>query len=252
MRTREPTIVAMGGGGFQMEPDNPLLDAYVLEVAALERPRICLLPTASGEPETVCSAFHEAFGRLGARTSELHLPWEAAPGGLPEEGHATGGASVADLAAHLEAQDVIYVSGGNTRRMLAVWRAYGIDTVLRQLWAEGDAMLAGLSAGSLCWFDEGVTDSVPGALTPMRGLGFLPGSHCPHYDGEAERRPAYEALIAEGRLAPGMAADDGCALRYTGRDLVDVVSSRPGAAAWRVDRVAGGAASRRTDARYLG
>jgi peptidase E len=252
MSTREPTLVALGGGGFQMEPDNPLLDAYVLEVAGVERPSVCLLPTASGDPDAVVAAFHEAFGRLGAKTSELLLPWEATPDGLPEDGRAVGAPNVADLAAHLAAQDVIYVSGGNTRRMLAVWRAYGIDTVLRELWQDGSAVLAGVSAGSLCWYEQGVTDSMPGALTPMTCLGFLPGSHCPHYDGEAERRPAYERLVGEGSLLPGMAADDGCALRYARTELIDVVSSRPGAAAWRVDRVAGGAVSRRTDARYLG
>ncbi|MDJ0522616.1 MAG: peptidase E [Planctomycetota bacterium] len=252
MRSRPPTIVAMGGGGFSMEPENPLLDEYVLQAAGVERPAICFLPTASGDPEGYVESFHAAFGKLDARPSHLFLPWEAEPDGLPEDGRPSGSPSIADPADHLAAQDVVYVGGGNTRRMLAVWRAYGIDRVLEQLWRSGTVVLAGLSAGSLCWYEEGVTDSIPGALTPMTCLGFLPGSHCPHYDGEVERRPSYERLVADGRLAPGIAADDGCALLYEGRELVDVVASRPQAAAWRVDRVAGGAVSRRTDARYLG
>jgi len=252
MTIRTPTIVALGGGGFSMEPENPLLDAYVLEQVAKDRPAVCLLPTASGDAETTIAGFHAMFGSLGARTSHLLLPWVPDPGGPPEAGRAEGTPNVRDVEAHLAAQDVLYVGGGNTRRMLAVWRSYGVDAVIRALWTDARVLLAGVSAGALCWFEHGVTDSLPGRLTPMAALGFLRGSFCPHYDGEAERRPAYERLVGQGVLPPGMAADDGCALRYEGCDLVDLVSSRPQAAAWRVDRVAGGAVSRRSEARYLG
>lgn len=235
-----------------MEPENPLLDEFVLETAGCERPSVCFLPTASGDAEDYVGNFHTAFDSLGARTSHLLLPWQEVPDGEPEDGQPVGSPNVADVAAHLAAQDVVYVGGGNTRRMLAVWRAYGVAAALEQIWREGRVVLAGLSAGSLCWYEEGVTDSLPGVLTPMRCLGLLAGSHCPHYDGEEERRPAYERLVGDGALEPGIAADDGCALLYRGRELMDVVSSRPTAAAWRVDRVADGAVSRRTDARYLG
>ncbi len=252
MSTRPPTIVAMGGGGFSMEPDNLLLDEYLLAVADVDRPSVCFLPTAAADPAEHVQKFHAAFGGLGAQTSHLELPWESATDGLPEEGRPIGAPSVADPAAHLASMDVIYVGGGNTRRMLAVWRAYGLDRALRRIWEDGRAVLAGLSAGSICWFEQGVTDSIPGALTPMDALGFLRGSHCPHYDGEAERRPAYERLVGDGTLLPGMAADDGCALLYRGSELMDVVSSRRAAAAWRVDRAGGDGVSRRTAARYLG
>ena len=116
----------------------------------------------------------------------------------------------------------------------SIWRTHGLDTVLREAWEKGD-VLAGLSAGSLCWFASGVTDSFGASLAPLHdGLGLLPGSHCPHYDGEALRRPRYRALIRAGELPPGLAADDGVALRFTGTDLTEVVSSRPGARGWRV------------------
>ncbi len=252
MSTRPPTIVAMGGGGFSMEPDNLLLDRFVLELAGVDAPRVAFFPTASSDPDTYVANFHEAFASLGAVTEEVLLPWESAIDGKPEDGRPLAEADPVALAARLASCDAIYVGGGNTRRMLAVWRAYGVDPVLKRLWAEGRAVMAGVSAGSICWFEQGVTDSIPGKLTPMQGMGWIGGSNCPHYDGEALRRPSYEALVGDGTLQPGMAADDGCALVYRGTDLVDVVSSRPEAYAWRVDRVGDGAASRRTDARYLG
>jgi peptidase E len=248
---RPPTIVAMGGGGFSMEPDNPRLDLYALERTQVERPAVCLLPTASGDDDDYVDRFHAAFASLGAATSDVRLPWRPAPEGPPEAGEPAGPPSVPDLGAHLAAQDLVYVGGGNTRRMLAVWRHHGLDRILHALWHEGSVVLAGVSAGALCWFEEGVTDSVPGRLTPMRGLGWLPGSHCPHYDGEPGRRPAYEALVAAGRLAGGVAADDGCALHYEGRALRRVVASRPQAAAWRVRREAGAARCERLSARLL-
>jgi len=247
-----PTIIALGGGGFSMEPENPLLDTYVLEASGVDHPRIAFLPTASGDREAYVEDFHAAFTALGAQTEHVLLPWVAAEGGAPEDGRALRPEDADKVAARLRAQDVIYVGGGNTRRMLAVWRSYGIDHVLHEVWQAGRVVLAGLSAGSLCWYEEGVTDSIPGALTPMACLGFLRGSHCPHYDGEAARRPAYEALVAERALSSGVAADDGCALRYRGDELVEVVASREGAAAWRVERTTSGATSRRMEARYLG
>jgi len=252
MVPRSPTIVALGGGGFSMEPENPLLDVYVLAQAGVDHPRIAFLPTASGDAASYVKDFHAAFTALGARTEHVLLPWAAEEGGAPEDGVALCPEDAGKLAARLRGQDVIYVGGGNTRRMLAVWRAYGIDGVLRDLWQAGRVILAGLSAGSLCWYEAGVTDSLPGALTPMTCLGFLSGSHCPHYDGEAERRPSYEALVAEGALPAGVAAQDGCALRYRRADLVEIVSSRPGASAWHVESTAEGVTSRHLAARYLG
>jgi peptidase E len=232
---RAPTIVAMGGGGFSMEPDNPLLDDFILSLAGADRPRVCFLPTASGDADTYVVKFYGAFA---GRAEASHL-------GLFNR-------SVADLEGVLLGQDVIYVGGGNTENMLAIWRTHGVDRILRSAWEAG-VVLAGLSAGSICWFEAGTTDSFgPGLDVLTDGLGFLPGSHCPHYDGEALRRPTYHRLVAEGRLPAGYAADDGAALVFDGTDLREVVVSRPDAAAFRVEAIDGVARETRLQARYLG
>jgi peptidase E len=143
----------------------------------------------------------------------------------------------ADLRAFVLEQDAVYVGGGNTRAMLALWREWGLDGILREAWLAG-VVMAGISAGSICWFQQGLSDSVlPGDLAPLQCLGFLPGSNCPHYDGEPERRPAYHRFIREGKLDAGYAADDGAALHYIGRDLKSVVTSREAARAYSVRRV---------------
>jgi dipeptidase E len=208
----------MGGGGFS-SGQSAALDDYVLALTGAEAPAVCFLPTASGDSDAYVARFHRAFPPGRARATHLSL--------FVRDGR--------DLRAHLLAQDVVYVGGGNTVNMLAVWRAHGVDAVLREAWAAG-VVLAGLSAGSLCWFEGGTTDSYGGIEPLADGLGFLAGSHCPHYDSEPGRRPAYRRHVAEGVLPPGVAADDECALRYVGSELVEVVASRPGAAAYRVDR----------------
>ena len=226
------TIIAMGGGGFSMEPDNPLLDVWLLSLTGTATPKVCFLATASGDAEGYIEGFHKAFSRLPC--IPRHLPL------FRRED--------ADLRAAVLSQDLIYVGGGNTANMLAVWRVHGLDAVLREAWEAG-VVLTGLSAGSLCWFEGGVTDSFGEALAPMNdGLALLPGSHCPHYDGEPLRRPRYRQLVRSGALPPGLAADDGVALRFSGATLTEVVASRRDAHAWRV--TADG--EERLDARYLG
>jgi peptidase E len=131
------------------------------------------------------------------------------------------------------AQDIVYVGGGNTANMLSVWRLHGLDEALRAAWQNG-TVLAGVSAGALCWFDEGVTDSF-GRLDPLACLGFLKGSCCPHYDGDAERRPRYQELVRQG-MAEGFAIEDGAAVHFVNDRVEFVVRSRIGAKAYRVDR----------------
>jgi dipeptidase E len=216
-------IVAMGGGGFSMEPDNPLLDDFILDLARVargrERPRVCFLATAAGDTPGYIADFYSAFAR---RSEATHLSLFVR--------------TVDDIERHLLDQDVIYVGGGNTENMLAVWRVHGVDRAMRRAWEAG-VVLAGLSAGSLCWFETGTTDSFGAGLAPLSaGLGFLPGSHSPHYDGEATRRPHFQRLVAEGVLPAGYAVDDGAALVFRGTDLAEVVASRPGSRAFRVER----------------
>jgi dipeptidase E len=209
----------MGGGGFTMEPGNPALDRYILDLAAVPAPRICFLPTASGDAETQLGRFHERFGAWPCEPSTLSL-------------FRLGGSQI-DVRAHLLSQDVIYVGGGSMRNMLAIWREHGLDEIMRAAWERG-IVLAGLSAGAMCWFAGGITKSY-GAPAPARGLGFLPHSLTVHYDGEPERRPVYLEAVRDGVLGPGYAVDDGCGLLFSGDVLVEAVASRPGARAFRVD-----------------
>lgn len=218
----ERRILAMGGGGFSMEPHNDLLDRFALSLTGKAKPKACFLPTASGDAEGYVASFRFAFGVLPCEPAVLSL---FSP-------------PTADLEGFLLAQDLVYVGGGNTRNLLALWREWGLDGILRKAW-EGGVVLAGPSAGGICWFAEGVTDSVPGAFTPLQALGFLPGSFCPHYDSEPGRRPAFHRLLAEGRLAAGFAADDSAALLFEGTRLARVVSSRPQAMGYRVEALGG-------------
>ena len=140
-----------------------------------------------------------------------------------------------DLLGLALAHDVILVGGGNTANMLAVWRVHGFDAILREAWEAG-VVLAGWSAGMICWFEAGVTDSFGAQLEGMPdGLGFLPGSACPHYDGEERRRPVYRSLVADG-FPPGLALDDAAGAVYEGTELREIVSASPGATGYRVDR----------------
>ena len=218
-----------------MEPGNPLLDRYVLSLAPARRPRVLFVGTASGENPDYEERFREAFRALGARPKVLSL-FRPPRGSLRDS---------------VLRNDVVYVGGGNTRSMLALWREWGLDRILREAWKNG-VVLTGVSAGMICWFREGLTDSATGTLGPLRCLGFLPGSACPHYDGEQERRPIYRRLVRTGVLAPGLAADDGVALHYLGRRLHRVVSSRRKARGWRVER--SGTRSREVplESEYLG
>ena len=216
------TILAMGGGGFSMEPENPLLDDHLLALAREqrggERPRICFIPTASGDSEGYVANFYAAFER---RAEAGHL--------------ALFDRSVGDVEQFLLDQDAVYVGGGNTANLLAIWRAHGVDRALARAWKAG-VVLAGLSAGSNCWFECATTDSFGPLAALPDGLGFLPGSHSPHYDSEPARRPTYRRLVAEGALPGGYAADDGAALVFHGTELAEVVVSRPAARAYRVVR----------------
>jgi dipeptidase E len=230
-------IVAMGGGGFSMEPENPLLDDFILSLARRETPHVTFLATACGDAPTYVADFYRAFAPRDCEPSDV---------GLFDR-------RIEDLRAHVLAQDVVYVGGGNTASLLAVWRAHGLDRVLTDAWHAG-VVLAGISAGMNCWFEQSTTDSfAPDRLAALDdGLGLLRASACPHYDGEEQRRPTYHRLVTDGVLRDGWAADDGAALVFHGEDLYEVVASRPDAAAYRVERTAEGVRERRLDARFLG
>ncbi len=214
--TMERHIVGLGGGGDTVEQSRRLHD-YVLGLTGKDRPRVLFVPTATGDDDGVSLWFYELFASRAEASTLPTFPWP------PPE-----------LRELVLEQDAICVSGGNTANMLAIWRVHGIDTLLREAWENG-VVLFGASAGMICWFDAGVTDSFGPQLEGMDCLGFLGGSACPHYDGEERRRPRYHELVAGGFPA-GIAADDGVGLHYVGTELAEIVTCRPGAAAYRVTR----------------
>jgi dipeptidase E len=227
-------ILAFGGGGFSMEPENPALEKYLLGRVETPNPQVCFLPTASGDAESYVFKFYEAFLKLDCRPSYLSLFR------LPD----------ADLEKFVLEKDILYVGGGNTRSMLALWREWGLDRILRAAYDRG-VVLAGISAGANCWFEECITDSVPGDLRPLRCLGFLRGSFCPHYDGEAQRRPAFHRLLTESKILPGYAADDGAAVHFVDGEPFAMVSSRPDARVYKLSKSRGKVVEEIQDSRYL-
>jgi len=211
-------IVALGGGGFWLN-ESPLLDDFLLEVVARPRPKVCFLGTASGDAERYVRRFYEEFGKRDCRPSHFPL-FSAAPAPLRE---------------HLLEQDLIYVGGGMTANMLVLWRFHGVGGVLRDAWRNG-SVLAGSSAGAICWFEDGLTASHGGAPTPLGdGLGLLPGSFCPHYRDDEERTQIYRSLVG-GALPGGIGASDHTAVLFHGGEVAEVVSTRRGAGAWKVSR----------------
>ena len=202
-------ILACGGSGD--------FDGLLLKLSASSRPRVCYLPTAAADEPSQVVRFYERFVPLACD------PFHVALFGMPER-----------PAERVTSADVVWVSGGNTANMLAVWRVHGIDHALREAWERG-AVLAGASAGANCWFDASVTDSFGPQLEALAdGLGLLTGSFCQHYDGEELRRPVFTRLVSEGALPPGIACDDAAAVLYEGTELAEVVASQAGARAYRV------------------
>ena len=210
------TIVAMGGISWDDAERVPLED-YWLGLTGAERPSVLVVPTAVADAPEPTLHIVSQLTRRAEVSFVSFFPWPPA-----------------DLRELALRQDAIYVSGGNTANALAIWRVHGFDAILRRAWERG-VVLAGSSAGGICWFEHGVTDSFGPDLAAIDCLGFLPGSACPHYDGEENRRPRYRELI-DGGFPEGVAADDGVAIHYVGTEISEIVTCRPGAAAYRVTR----------------
>jgi peptidase E len=223
MASNPQRILAMGG--VQLEPgsvDWPLLQ-FMLDLTGRDRPRICMLATAGGESPAGLASFYATFAR---RAEPTHLD--------------LFGRTVPDIEGFLLDQDVVFVGGGNTANMLAIWRVHGVDRALKRAWDEG-VVLAGWSAGANCWFEASLTDSFGLELDALHdGLKLLDGSFCPHYDSESLRRPRYEELVGSGKLADGYASDDSVGVLFEGRRFAEAVASLPGQHAYRVERRRGG------------
>ena len=200
-----------------MEAGNALLDEHALALTGVECPRVCFLPTASGDADHYIVRFYRAFA--AGRCQPSHISLFRRDGGA------------CDLAAHLLAQDLVYVGGGSVISLLGTWSAHGVDVMLRDAWEAG-VVMAGLSAGSLCWFELGVT-AFHGESTPLRGMGLLPYSNAVHYDDKPERRAAFLTAVADSMVS-GYGTGDGAALHFVGTELAEVVASRPQARAYQV------------------
>lgn len=235
MECERRQIVAFGGGGFSMESGNPLLDDYVLGLTGKARPRVCFLPTASGDADHYVVRFYQEFAKERADASHLTF--------------FRRDRAIRSVREHLLSQDLIYVGGGSLVSLLGVWKAHGIGDILREAWEDG-VVLCGLSAGALCWFTDSVT-AYYDAPERVEGMGFLPWSFTAHYDTEPERRLEFHRLLCDG-MRPGYAADDGAALHFRGLQLHKVVSSRPAAGARALECGPAGVVEERIATDYLG
>ena len=227
-------IIAIGGGGFYRDAENLALEKYVIQQTGVESPRVAFVPTASGEPDHYLSSFYAAFLKLGCRPSVLTF-FKRTP----------------ELRSFLLNQDVIYVGGGNTKTLLAVWRDWGVTEIMREAWESG-VVLTGVSAGAICWFEQGLTDSFSNELRPLDCLGFLPGSCCPHYSREPQRRPSYHRLLASGEIAAGVAIEDWTGTHFIGTALHRVIASKRGARAYSMRAVYGSGQEVPLPVEYIG
>ncbi len=227
-------ILAMGGGGFSMEPGNLLLDQFFFSLAEKSKPEVCFIGTASGDAQGYIERFYDYMKDHEVTPSHLSL-FKAPEGSLRD---------------YVLSKDVIYVGGGNTRNLMTLWREWGLDKILLEAYQRG-VVLGGLSAGGLCWFDEGVTDSIPGSLTKLSCMNILSGSFCPHYDGEIERRPAYHKLIQDG-LKAGYACDDSAAVYFENEKFIESVSSIQSASTYYLKNEGGRISEEKIATRFLG
>jgi peptidase E len=223
----QPTILATSIGFQPDGPDpwnvrpGPAYSFAARLARAGPHPRLCIIATAVGDNPAWQAAMHHAFSKLDMVVSHLDL--------FPMP-------NVDDIEAHLSRQDIIWVSGGSTANLLALWRVHGLGTILRSAWQAG-TVLMGVSAGSVCWHVGGTTDSFGPPLRPVTdGLAFLPYSNSPHHDAEPERRPAIHRLIGDGTLPDGYATDNGAGLIYYGSDLHEAITEQPGALAYEIQR----------------
>ena len=239
MATREPTILATSGGlrrGRRTWNGLGPLISFAIELSGAEgSPRVCFVGTATGDQRWQAALFGEACAESGVTPAFLHL--------FPMP-------NVDDMAAHLLAQDVVWVGGGSVANLLALWRLHGLDTIFEEVWRAG-VVLAGVSAGSICWHSGGTTDSFGPTLRPVGGLGLLPYSNGVHYDNELQRRPLFQKLIGAGELPDGYATDDGVGLHYAGTALVEAVTEVRGKGAYAVRREGVVAVEERIEPRVL-
>tara|TARA_Y100001968_G_C19414560_1_gene748264 strand:- start:1157 stop:1858 length:702 start_codon:yes stop_codon:yes gene_type:complete len=209
-------IIAIGGGGFGGNPKNPIIEDYIVQLSSSKIPKIAFFPTASAENKDYVVNFYKAFSKLNCNPEYISL-FQNTP----------------DLNSIVESSDIIYIGGGNTKSMLAVFREWNLDQILLKAYSEGK-ILCGVSAGAICWFEKGITDSWEGKLRVMDCLNFLPGVCCPHYDGEEKRRPAVENFIKTNEISRAICIEDGAAIHYKDSNFQNSISFYPNKNAYDV------------------
>ena len=231
-------IITLGGGGFSDDPGNPMLDLYILAQSGKPKPKICFLPTASNDADDYVEKFYNAYSKLPAVPAHLCLTK-----GITHAGK---------LESFIFSHDIIFAGGGSPRLEMKIWRKTGMDRILKKAWRRG-IILSGMSAGAMCWFNDIFSDPKDdGNYKRISGIGLLPGSLCPHYNNRGELRKAFGRLIAQGELEDGYGVEDNCALHFTGKELVKVVTAYPEAKAYRVFRTRRKASVRKIKSIYLG
>lgn len=209
-------IIGIGGGGMSKNSDTYPIERYILQQSNKPRPNVCFMATATGDADRNIVRFYDVFSKFSCERT--HLSLLTAP---------------KDIEAFILKQDIIYVGGGNTKYLLALWREWNLDKILFKAYQNG-VILSGFSAGSICWFDEGLSDYIVGELNPLKALGFIKGSHCPHFDSESARKPRCCELVASGALKECIAADDDVALHYIDGKLNKIVSASQTSAAYKI------------------
>ena len=209
-------IIAIGGGGFGREIKDLKIEKYIVEQCRSENPNICFIPTATGDDQGYIDNFYKAFDSLGCKTSHINFFKRTI-----------------NLEDHIKDQDIFFIGGGNTKSMLAVWRDWGLDKLLYNAYKKG-AILSGVSAGAICWFEQAISDSL-WPLIRIDGLGWVKGSVCGHYDSEPERRPTTQAAKRSGQLIDGYAMDDFTAIHFINEAPHRFISSKAGQKIYRVD-----------------
>tara|TARA_Y100000768_G_scaffold85639_1_gene61325 strand:- start:221 stop:916 length:696 start_codon:yes stop_codon:yes gene_type:complete len=199
-------IIAIGGGGFGRNPGVGIIEKYILKQSKKEIPNICFIPTATGDDESYKNSYYATFTKLKCNPTHLDL-FKRTP----------------DLDDLIQKQDVVFVGGGNTKSMLAVWRDWGLDSILKKAYESGTIM-SGVSAGAICWFDKGVTDSWSDKLRLLDCLNFTKGNCCPHYDEEPERKPSLSNFILNKKIEQCFAIEGGCALHIINDEIFKSVS----------------------------
>lgn len=236
-RLKPGQIIALGGGGFSDDPDNPLLDEYILKQSGKSKPKILFLPTAGGDHEDYIVKFYRSYRKLNCKPTHLALTKK--------------NFSFTRLEETVLEQDIIFVGGGSPRFLMQVWRKTGMDRIIKKAW-KGGIILSGMSAGAICWFEDGFKNPKDNIWLRVSCMGFLEGSFCPHYDKRGELRFAYRKMISESEISGGFGVEDGVALHFIGTELKRIVSSNQNANAFHVKKTGIRVTEKEIKPEYLG